>query len=209
MGFALLLLLTPGLRVIDSAEARESADNILSQVYGAVTSNCYVDTNVDTFTTTSDAEAASGQKVVPLTATADLEATDWIVLDPAGAGTGPEACYIASVSGGISVTCTDNLSNTHASGITVNLTNRLPKTGSGFATGARVRLGCVTTAMSAGVPCEVKFGAATVDATYETGDIIPGAAGLADTRIYAIRGNGRFLSVLAADDTTVYACQMN
>jgi len=179
------------------------------QVYGGVVSDCYVDVNVDTFTTTLDAEAAAGQKVVPLTATTDLEATDVIVIDPAGAANGPEACYIASVSAGVSATCTDNLAATHASGQTANLTNRLPKTGSGFTINARVRLGCVTTAMTAGVPCEVIFGGATIDATTATGDIIPGAAALADTRVYAIRTAGRFVSVLAADDTTVYACQMD
>lgn len=185
------------------------AADVLGQVYGARVSECIQDTNVDTFTTTLDAQAAAAQKVVPLTATADLEATDWIVIDPTGAANGPEACYIASVSAGVSVTCTDDLVATHASGQTANLTNRLPKTGSGFKVRHRYRMTCLNTGFTAGVPCEVIFGAATVDAGSVVGEIFPGSALIAPDRIFAINSNGRFLSVVAADDTTVTICPMD
>lgn len=66
-------------------------------------------------TTTLDGSAASGQKVIPLTSTTGLSAgqSGIIMSDD---GTDSETVTIASVSAGVSITATTNLTNSYASG---------------------------------------------------------------------------------------------
>jgi len=67
--------------------------------------------------TTLDDSAASGQKTIPLTATTALTAGDECIIKAADDDE-YEIVIIASVSSGVSVTATDNLNYTYASGDT-------------------------------------------------------------------------------------------
>jgi len=71
-------------------------------------------TNVDT---TVDVQSASGQKVVSVTSTTGFIAGDIIVLDKGGGN--KETLTIDTISAGVSITVTENLTNTHAVGVTV------------------------------------------------------------------------------------------
>jgi len=68
---------------------------------------------------TVDAEAASGQKVVPVTATTNFAEGDRVILDRGNAG--EEEGVIDSISSGVSITLLVNLANTHAIGVVVEV----------------------------------------------------------------------------------------
>ena len=65
---------------------------------------------------TLDAEAASGQKVVPVVATGDLTMGDWVYIMDDGGAPGSEWAMVASIIAATSFTTVDNLTNTFASG---------------------------------------------------------------------------------------------
>lgn len=176
-----------------------------ARIWGARISTCIQDTDVDTFTTTVDADSASGQKNLYLTSTADLTATDWVVANPGGVR--EEACYVASVAAGDYVTCTDNLVFTHTAvqGDTVHLTNRLPKTGTGLLPERRYKITCHD-ATYQGVTCELIFGGPTVDAENVIGESLFGSAIYPATNTYLVHGAGRFVSFFAVDNTIVDVC---
>ena len=68
---------------------------------------------------TLDGEAASAQKVVPVTATTNFAEGDRVVLDRGNAG--EEEGVIDSISAGVSITLLVNLANTHAIAVVVEI----------------------------------------------------------------------------------------
>ncbi|MCK9326036.1 MAG: hypothetical protein M0P69_11150 [Bacteroidales bacterium] len=78
-----------------------------------------------TASTTLDGAAASGQKVVPLTATAGLAAGD-ICLIATAADDAFEIVEVATVSAGVSITAVENLKFTYASGDAFRHINYFP-----------------------------------------------------------------------------------
>lgn len=109
--------------------ALASADTLINNRNKiGTTVSCTRDTDVDTaFSTTVDADSASGQQTLNLTATTNLVAGDTLLIDRQGDGDGKEVCVVSSVSAGVSVDCVDNLTYTHlgATGDDVTLTNRI------------------------------------------------------------------------------------
>lgn len=162
--FGLMLLWT------QESPAIESWDTISSQVYGSF-STCTQDADADIFSTTVDADSNSGQAVLKLTATTDLVAGDVVVADADNSNSKREACIVASVSAGDSVTCTTNLtfSHTAAQGDDVVLTNRLPATGTtGFTALSRYLVYCHD-GTGLGVACECVQGTVTASAANAVG----------------------------------------
>ncbi len=66
-----------------------------------------------------DAESASGQKVVNLTATTNFKTGDIVILDRGNAN--EETGIIDTIAAGASITLTENLTNTHAIGVDVEI----------------------------------------------------------------------------------------
>ncbi len=67
----------------------------------------------DTTQTTVDADSASAQKVLNVTATTPFAVGDLVLIDHDASGGGREWGQIASISAGVSITLEDNLANTH------------------------------------------------------------------------------------------------
>ncbi len=65
---------------------------------------------------TLDDSAASGQKVVPTTATGDFAIGDWVYIRDDGGAAGSEWAKVASISAGVSMTVDTNLTNAFTSG---------------------------------------------------------------------------------------------
>jgi len=65
---------------------------------------------------TLDNAANSGQKVVPVTATADLTMGDWVYIMDDGGAAGSEWAMVASISAAVSFVTVDNLTNSFTSG---------------------------------------------------------------------------------------------
>lgn len=188
------------LSLVASGAYAETAQEILSQIYGSITT-CTRDTDADVFTTTVDSDSAAGQKILKLTATTDVVAGDVLVANPGGARM--EACVVDSVSAGDSATCLANLKFTHTAvqGDTVDITNRLGP----FTAGQKYEVYCHngTGTLSA---CRMLMGSETVDAEYS------GTPGLQlftsyQPRIVTFRGVNLYLSTLpAADNAYVEVC---
>jgi hypothetical protein len=163
MKFILSLLL---ILFTSPAFAYQDAGQVLNQVYGTVSSSCLTDSDADLFSTTVDSDSASGQKVLKMTATTDVVAGDVLVANPGGAR--EEACIVDSVSAGDSATCLSNLTYTHTAvqADVVELTNRIPRTGTtGLSTSARYIVYC-RSAAGAGLACKCLAGGVSVDAGY-------------------------------------------
>lgn len=200
--FTLFGLLGLEFRTHAYAQGPTGPAGIFDQVYGGVGTSCTRDANADLFTTTVDADSASGQKVLNVTATTDFVAADVVVVNPGGAR--EEACVIDTVQAAVSITCLSNLAFTHtaAQADVVDLTNRLGP----FTAGLRYEFFCHDGA-GARVACECMAGTATIDPALSGVNGVP--MFITDNiRLMMIRSGKLYFSCIpAADNRVIDVCQ--
>lgn len=178
-----------------------SATQTLNQVYGSYSTSCIVNENADNFATTVDANSASGQKTLNVTATTDLVSGHVISINPGGAR--EEVCVIDTVSAGASVDCVDNLLFTHtlAQADAVELTNR-----TSMPSGRRYHVQCHNGAGTA-VPCECLQGGPTVNADHYNGRWI---MSLQETITVLQKNGNEYISCIpATDNSTISVCPLD
>jgi len=186
---------------INTAHAqRADAGQVLNQIYGTITA-CTRDADADLFTTTVNADSASGQKVLKTTATTDFVAGDILVVNPGGAR--EEACTIDTVQAGTSATCLANLTYTHTAvqGDAVDISNRLGP----FTDGGRYEVYCHNGSGTLSA-CRMLQGGVAADAEYAS---TPGLQLFTTTmpKTITFRSPNLYLSTFpAADNAYVEVC---
>jgi len=182
-----------------NAQAFDLSGQILRMRYGAHYSACTQDARADSFTTTVNGDSASGQTTLNVAATTDIQTSgDVVVVNPGGAR--EEVCFEASKTAS-TIVCTTNLLFTHtaAQADVVDLTNRLPATGTtGFTAGLLYRIHCHNAAGSF-MACRCIQGGTTVDSLHVVGPLLADFPG--EDAIWFFRAGNLFISCVGANGT--------